>query len=188
MKAFFEAMSHIQFPSVLLFLALSLLLSSCSSNPKQSCNTVDWFEIGRQDGVLGKQNSSYESSLKSCEGQLGGESLAQYKSGRNSGLVDYCSRSNAWELGRTGQGYSEVCPDSLRKPFLEFYHRGRKLYEMERQNSQLSEEINDISFRLKSDKVEFVDRILLTTELEELKARREQLERRMSRLQISTVQ
>ena len=181
-------MRYLRFFSTFLTLAALSGLIACSTSSKQSCNTVDWFEIGRQDGVLGKKTSSLQSYLKSCEGQTAQEVHAQYQSGRDSGLVDYCSRSNAWELGRTGQDYNEVCPDSLRKSFIRFYQRGRKLYEMERQNSKLSEEINDISSRLRDGKMKYVEKLLLMTELDKLKNRRENLQRQIGQSQISTIQ
>ena len=115
-------------------LQLSLLLvfaaSGCAAQryiTSVPCKGLDWFEIGRRDGAIGRPADTLERHIRDCErGELPNADL--YLSGRNAGLVDYCTAQTGFDFGRAGTPYLLVCPEHLEKKFLPGYVTGRRQF------------------------------------------------------------
>lgn len=101
------------------------------------CKGLDWFEIGRRDGAIGKPVSAFEEHIQECsKGEPPNADL--YINGRNAGLVDFCTPQTGLEFGRAGTPYMSVCPEHLEKKFLPSYELGRRQLLEDEANSQRS--------------------------------------------------
>ena len=55
----------------------------------------------------------------------------RYNHGWESGLENFCSKSNGYKLARDGKEYTNNCPEEFEEKFLEGYEKGQKVYTME---------------------------------------------------------
>lgn len=113
------------------FLLLPALLqvacsSSSSSISKTNCASMDWFEYGRRDGSKGAAKEQIENYRKLCGDQFSGASETLYVNGRNSGLVEYCTPQNGFEVGKMGSPYLYVCPSLMEPAFISEMRRGQR--------------------------------------------------------------
>ncbi|UPH71714.1 DUF2799 domain-containing protein [Abyssibius alkaniclasticus] len=115
------------------FLTLAFGLSACASLTPQQCATGNWAEIGFADGAAGRAPSYINAHRDAC-GELGiTPDLAAWTSGRNAGLVQYCSPENAYRLGRDGRDVSPVCTPQQRDNMRYAYNWGLDYYEFEQE-------------------------------------------------------
>lgn len=137
-------------------LLISVLVAGCQSLPGASqaigaisspkvsgdpCRNADWFEVGRIDGLTGTPmgNSTY---MGRCRAQGIDVNDELYAAGWNRGLVEYCTPVRAFDAGRTGQSYSQVCPPHLEPEFLKRFHLGAQISKLEKRNSALESEVD----------------------------------------------
>ena len=160
----------------LLAIGISILvcLSGCATKPvNASCQTLDWYELGRRDGTNGKRNANFNQHSMSCEGQTLSLYKSHYTSGRNAGLISYCSAFSGWNTGRAGQSYNKVCPKQLERIFLRNYKVGLKVFSLERRHTRLSDKIESIYSRLRVEKLDLGQKFRLTQQLEQLQNNKE---------------
>jgi hypothetical protein len=112
-------------------LLIALAVSGCASMDKDECLTVDWRTIGYEDGSAGYPGDRIASHRKACAKHGVSPDLAQYQSGREEGLREFCRPANGYRLGAQGSGYGGVCPADLEREFLDAYGSGRQLYTLE---------------------------------------------------------
>ena len=113
-------------------IALSaLLLTACTTTgtlKKDDCLTADWTAIGVQDGTQGANSQKILQHTKTCQG-LSTPDRQAWEQGRQQGLKTYCTKANAYQMGRMGYTLTGVCDDNL-----EELHRanmmGLEQYEM----------------------------------------------------------
>ncbi len=119
---------------IVLLIALTLT-SGCASTrliTATPCQGLDWFEIGRRDGALGKTANTLAEHFEECKfGEKPNSEL--YVNGRNAGLVDFCTNQSGFEIGRAGTQYMAVCPDHLEKRFMPGYEQGQRVLRQEEQ-------------------------------------------------------
>lgn len=97
------------------------------------CQGLDWFEIGRRDGAIGKTVNALSEHNEECKfGEKPNADL--YINGRNAGLVDFCTNQSGFEIGRAGTPYMAVCPDHLEKRFMPGYEQGQRVFRQEEQS------------------------------------------------------
>ncbi len=117
------------------FLLALILTSGCATRRLMTaipCQGLDWFEIGRRDGAIGKTVNALNEHIQECtNGEAPNADL--YLNGRNAGLVDFCTNQTGFEIGRAGTPYMLVCPDHLEKSFLPGYEQGQRVYRQEEQ-------------------------------------------------------
>src|SRR6185312_3631545 len=84
-------------------LALVLAGLGCTSAPKvetektASCETVDWYELGRRDGSQGTPTNKLSNRQKECAKAASPDWETIYTNGRNAGLVEFCDPKNGYE-------------------------------------------------------------------------------------------
>ncbi len=112
-----------------------IIASGCASQrfiTATPCKGLDWFEIGRRDGAIGKPVNALNQHIEECStGEPANADL--YLNGRNAGLVDFCTNQSGFEVGRSGTTYMAVCPEHLEKRFLPGYEQGRRVFHQEEQ-------------------------------------------------------
>jgi len=116
--------------TLIIFFSLTMLvtffLGGCSTLSKADCITMDWFELGRTDGLEGKLRSTFQEYSKPCIKHGVVPNRKAYYEGHDKGLTVYCSRENGFDSGKKGLPYNPVCPeDSL---FRTGYDEGIKQY------------------------------------------------------------
>lgn len=134
------------FRSVLCILIL-LGFSSCATMNKSECQTADWQVIGLEDGAKGRPVSYVGNHREACAEYGVKPDLAQYNTGRETGLRQYCTYRNGLSRGRSGYSYNDVCQAELEAVYLAGYNRGRELY-------GLNAEINYLHNDIKSKRIE----------------------------------
>ena len=112
--------------SLSVVLVANLFLSGCSTLSKADCIVMDWFELGRTDGMNGKPRSTFQERAKPCLKHGVIPDRAAYYRGNDQGLAIYCSEEQGFDLGSEGLPYNPVCPDD--SGFRIGYDKGIKLY------------------------------------------------------------
>lgn len=106
---------------------------------------MDWYEIGRLDGLSGTPLRKLEEHKHQCPDGPEAVHEEMYTNGRNAGLVEYCSAQGGLEAGRNGDQYMSVCPAHLEPVFLANYQLGQKIRELEMENEDLDARIRNLS-------------------------------------------
>jgi hypothetical protein len=140
--------NHNSILTIVLFSLFGLFfISGCISTQSlstESCDKVDWYELGRRDGARGVPVTTYEDRRQDCDLDIEASRKNLYINGHNAGLVDYCRPDNGYELGRTGQLYFYVCPGDVETDFLKPYRLGRKVYQLELANRQIDQNLSSL--------------------------------------------
>ena len=156
-----------------LLLMISLATSACVSTPETIvCPHRDWFEVGRQDGTLGKDFQELFNYQKQCANSKNRPDPILYTNGRNAGLIEYCSPQNALEAGRLGQKYHEVCPEYLEQEFLDYFTKGQKIFTLQKDNANIDSKVRGLFSRLTRQVLDSESRLVLEKEIKSLKQKR----------------
>ena len=126
----------------LMLLALS---AGCATLNENECRSVDWRELGRQDGAKGYESQRLGEHMGAC-GKFGiAPDADAYRAGREEGLRQYCTPENALHLGLSGSGYHQVCAGEVGEMFALTYNRGAAL-------RTIQSDIQDLQNRLDSER------------------------------------
>jgi hypothetical protein len=112
----------------ILILAAMAVLTGCNSMSEKECLSTDWRTVGYEDGVNGFSGDRIGRYRNACSEHGVTPNLAEYQSGREQGLVEFCKPVNGFRVGARGGGYSGVCPSDLDPQFVDAYQSGRQLY------------------------------------------------------------
>lgn len=129
-------------------LSLLMFVSACQTTEKSTCVEQDWYEIGRRSGVMGEMPHNLAIEFAACGTESKKRASSLYENGRNAGLTQYCQPSNAYELGKLNEPYNEVCPKGLESEFKDAYGEGKKIFELNIENTRLEIELDNLQ-RLK---------------------------------------
>ncbi|MCM2281580.1 MAG: DUF2799 domain-containing protein [Bdellovibrionaceae bacterium] len=147
--------------------------SGCVSiQAKQTCENIDWYEIGRQDGINGDTLDSWDRHAQACAGARTTPENDLYLNGRNAGLVEYCSPAGGLEAGKSGREYGHVCPEYLEDRFLPAYEVGRRIHLLEVENLDIEKSMNSIFNQLSRRTIRPPEESALQADLEKLRRRR----------------
>ena len=123
---------------------LGLLILSCQTieitQVKYNCSQLDWFEVGRSDGLQGKAKESFKAKKGTCEG-FQDDFAVSYGNGWYAGVDEFCNPRNGFAFGRSGYEYQNVCPVARETAFLQSYVKGKKIFEYESKNRKLAQEL-----------------------------------------------
>ncbi len=130
------------------FFCTLMLLASCQSvdlsSPKFACTQLDWFELGRSDGLQGVDSMAYQEKQKSCQG-FSETQHEMYVNGWYSGVNEFCTSTQGFAFGRSGQTYLDICPATKETSFLSGYEKGKRVFLYEKDNQKISEELQQVS-------------------------------------------
>lgn len=146
-----------------LILFISTTLASCASfGPSLSCEGTNWYELGRQAGRQGQSLKDNWDLRKICgnDRELYGQKFAIIETGYFSGLAEFCSAENAFNLGRLGLEAESTCPDQFREQYDKAYKRGLRYAEIERSNLQTDQKIRLLSDELGEAGLSLAKRVL----------------------------
>ena len=151
-------------------IAGSLLFLSCQSTMKITekkfiCSQLDWFELGRSDGVQGLDSQGYKSKQSNCDG-FTKANHESYVNGWYAGVDEFCSPAHGFAFGRSGYKYLNVCPTSKEEAFLQYYRKGMRVFLYEKESQQINEELQKITDNASSNKQKVPDVLKRMTALE----------------------
>ena len=121
-------------------LLVCLAMTGCATTQTlkaKDCPNANWETVGYQDGVLGASSQMILRHTATCQGHTTPD-RALWETGRQRGLKEYCTPTNAYNLGRTGRTLTGVCEHNL-----EELHRANI---MGLQQYEMSERINRINY------------------------------------------
>ncbi len=169
---------------LVLCLAAVLGLSACGSvkieEKKFACQELDWFEIGRSDGLQGLNSMAYESKKTSCDGFSDTEH-EKYVNGWYAGVDQFCTPNQGFAYGRTGRKYFNICPTAKETAFLKSYRKGLKVYLYEKDNQKITDELQKISNQ--AEKVDGLKASDLVKKMNQLETRLELNKALISKIQ-----
>ena len=127
-------------------------LAGCNSMSAQECQSTDWRTVGYEDGVNGYSGDRIGRYRNACSEHGVTPDLAQYQTGRDQGLTEFCKPANGFRVGARGAGYSGVCPADLDESFVDAYHSGRQLYTLRSRVGSTQDQI--YSMRAELDQID----------------------------------
>ena len=133
-------------------LAAMAALAGCNSMSAQECQSTDWRTVGYEDGVNGYSGDRIGRYRNACSEHGVTPDLAQYQTGRDQGLTEFCKPANGFRVGARGAGYSGVCPADLDESFVDAYHSGRQLYTLRSRVGSTQDQI--YSMRAELDQID----------------------------------
>lgn len=168
----------------ILTLFLFFLPLACSNSPvrevQATCDSIDWYEKGRQDGATGNHPRTDEYK-KNCHNQFNTENQALYTNGYHAGLTDYCSPENAFQIGQMGGAAENHCPDLMKETFKKNHKKGAESRELKDRNQELAKRIQSLSKEVARE-ISSVNKNSLSSELELLKRQYAQNQKKLSRI------
>ncbi|MBX3023153.1 MAG: DUF2799 domain-containing protein [Bdellovibrionales bacterium] len=165
-----------------LWTALMVLLGACAGRSERvTCAQRDWYEVGRRDGSQGRTLERLSNYKKDCGGfESPWETL--YTNGRNAGLVEFCASENAYELGRMGLSYMNVCPSTMEEDFLLAFRKGQQARVLQLRAKDLDAKIETLTERLLQTHADSYENRSINSELAQLKKLRAVNERELNRV------
>jgi hypothetical protein len=130
-------------PSLLIVCSL---LAGCASLSKEECVQGNWEVIGSNDASEGQPASRFADHQKACDKYDVKPVQADYLKGYKKGLVNYCTPTNGFNVGRNGYKYNSICPATTEAEFMRGYLRGRSLHEIETAIAELQRQIDDLDW------------------------------------------
>ena len=109
------------------------LLSACATLTKQECMVGDWQAIGYNDGVAGYYSDRLASHAKACAKTNVTPDYQLWERGRQLGLKQYCTVANAYNVGRRGRKFNNVCPIALASSLQVANQKGLDYYALDSQ-------------------------------------------------------
>ena len=128
------------------------LLSGCATLSKEECMVGDWQAIGYNDGVAGYHSERLASHAKACAKASIAPDYQGWERGRQLGLKQYCTTSNAYNVGRRGRKLNNVCPIAMVNTLKNANQRGLDYYALERQIEEDNRLLDD--YQNEFDKLE----------------------------------
>lgn len=149
---------------------LFLFLVSCQSLPLADkgyqCEQLDWFELGRSEGVQGKDSLGWKIKKQSCN-DFAPVHHESFVNGWYTGVDEFCAPENAFAFGKSGQDYQSTCAAAKEDAFLMAYKKGLKVHSYEKENKSLSDELEKLNLLTSSSPPQVVPSLLKKmTELE----------------------
>jgi len=123
-------------------------LASCATMSADQCLVGDWVGQGFSDGASGLSMSRLADHAEACAKHGVTPDAAAYRSGREQGLVRYCTPANGFRAGRTGSGYAGVCPAYLEADFMPAYRDGQIVHDFEQALSNARSRVDSLGHRL----------------------------------------
>jgi Protein of unknown function (DUF2799) len=160
---------------VLTFLALVVLFFTACGHSSNTCQELDWYEIGRQDGTRGANSPTDRKIEVACKASDQSLSEALYNNGFDYGAAEYCTPQNGFELGRLGKRAASICPPLLRDEFTKAYLQGKRATEIESARLEVSRRMQNLEAKLSDKSIDLVRRGLMNGEKLELQSKDETL-------------
>lgn len=118
---------------VLLTTGCLLQLAACSTLSTEECINGNWQAIGFADGAAGREATYLKNHNKACSKVGITANYSLWEQGRQQGLKQYCTATNAYQIGRRGTLISPVCAAEITPKLERINADGRKFYSLNKQ-------------------------------------------------------
>jgi hypothetical protein len=130
--------------SSMIALLLFLNMSGCATLNESECKTANWEIIGFEDGSRGLRPDHIGEHRQACSEYRIAPDFDVYMKGHAAGLRRFCVPQNGFQQGNSGKNNQQLCPADLSSAFAMEYERGRKLYLMRKQVSNMRAELSSL--------------------------------------------
>lgn len=142
--------SHLSVPGVVaVILSALVVLTSCATLNEDQCRTVQWFDLGQQDGAAGRGEGHIEEHRRSCAEHKLPVDEDQWRTGWEQGIRLYCTPENGLLKGRQGSYYANSCPAELRVGFETAYQVAKALHDARTARDGLQREMDSLLDQLR---------------------------------------
>lgn len=141
------------------------------------CEGSDPYELGRQHGTQGLKFPEEEitsAPIYQCVPSTEGEDREKYEIGYNSGLADYCTKENGFNIGRANLAYTGVCPTISEREFKTGFERGITVRKAQLENQKIESRISILQETLATLSPESNQSLELNQKIAELKIQLDQ--------------
>jgi len=159
-------------------------LASCATMSADQCLAGDWVGQGVSDGASGLSTSRLADHAEACEKHGVTPDASAYRSGREQGLVRYCTPESGFRAGRNGSTYAGVCPAWLEADFLPAYGDGRIVHETEQaladaegRVDSLGRELEDLDKKITGKQAELSAEGLTDDQRDQIRSRIQEIRR-----------
>lgn len=149
---------------VLLLAGMLMGLNGCATLSKQECLIGDWRAIGYKDGVAGRSAGRIDGHQKACAKAGVSINYKLWEAGRKEGLMQYCTESNALQLGERGVRLNSVCPSHIAPKLQKINADAKREYDLKKQIDRDYDKIEEYQDKLR--KLRNGDMLHFTTERE----------------------
>jgi len=126
-------------------MALTLaLLQGCASMSKKECLYADWYQIGLEDGSVGRNAVMLAQHRKACAKAGVTPDLAAYERGHVEGLQRYCNYNNGLNVGSRGSAMPDYCPPNRVEDFTFGYRHGQERFQQRQVITAISNDITNL--------------------------------------------
>jgi len=164
-----------KFLKSLFFIIASPLINGCATLSYEDCLQGAWFELGLNDGRMGRPFNRLAQHQKACSEYGISLDNNQYNAGRKQGLRDYCQLDNAIETGLQGHRYQSVCPSDIHAAFLRYNQAAYDVYQCQKDLEDLGDELFDKENSLLKRKLSDDDRLNIRIDIRRLDRERQRL-------------
>ena len=117
-------------------------LASCATLNEEQCQTVEWVELGREDGAAGQPSTHIDKHRKACSEHKLPVDEQQWRVGWEEGIRVYCTPANGLLAGREGRYYANSCPLDLKAGFEGAYSIAKALHDARNARDRLQGELD----------------------------------------------
>lgn len=117
-----------------------VVLAGCASMSEKECRQADWRQVGYEDGKSGKNTQIFDDYVKDCAKAKVTPDNPAYLTGREEGLLVYCTPEHGFYLGKTGYSANPVCPAASNADFMDSYREGSKVHQAQVRVNDLEKE------------------------------------------------
>jgi signal transduction histidine kinase len=153
-------------------------LASCATLNEDECRSVDWTQLGQQDGVAGHPSSYIDNHRSACAEHKLPVDEQQWSAGWEQGIRLFCTPQNGLIHGREGRSYANSCPMEVKTDFEGAYSVSKALYDARNSRDRLQRELDSLlDARDKAEKPE--DRQRISREIDTKRSAVRMAERRL---------
>ena len=129
--------------------AALMVLASCATLNEDQCRTVQWFDLGQQDGAAGRAGNHVEQHRRACAEHNLPVDDQQWRVGWDQGIRLYCTPENGLLQGRQGSYYANSCPADLKVGFESAYQVAKALHDARSTRDSLQREVDGLFDQLR---------------------------------------
>ncbi len=136
---------------ILPVLILAPFLAACASLTEEQCQSGNWSGIGYNDGLNGRSAEYIGNHFEACADLGISPDIAAWQTGREQGLLQYCTPENAYITGRNGDRFNNVCPTDQSTNLSLAYGWGGEYFDITQEIFTLTEEKYELELIIASD-------------------------------------
>lgn len=123
------------------FFGALLALSACATLNESECQTVNWQQLGDNDGSQGHASTRIAKHSKACEKHGLPVNVAAYNQGWRAGISRYCTPQNGFNVGSRGAAYKGTCPSEFASQFESAYRVSKNLHDAKQHLHRIEEAV-----------------------------------------------